>query len=366
MKLKEIAKVQGGFAFKSDSFVSNETPIIRIGNIVNNEIVIDYDITAPISTIGDRKEFLVSKNDLLIAMSGATVGKVGIYNFDIPSMLNQRVGNIKSDEGYKKYIFYLLQSPQFKKYVELSSIGCAQPNISNSQIENFEFKENSIDEIKKIVKKLDNVNSLIDIRKNEIEKCNNLIKSQFVEMFENNKYEKIRLGDYINTVSGGTPSKVHNEYYENGNIPWLTSGEVNNGVINEVKNYITELGLKNSSAKLVPANSVVIAMYGATAGVVGLLKIKTSTNQAVCSLLPNDNFDPLFLYYAVKTNKEWMISQCKGGGQQNISQSIIRNMMIIKAPIELQNKFAEFVKQIDKQKFVVMKILSYVSKIRYL
>ena len=148
------------------------------------------------------------------------------------------------------------------------------------------------------------------------------------------KYKMVKLGDIVKTTSGGTPSKAHPEYYENGTIPWLTSGEVNAGIITSVKNHITDIGMKNSSAKMVPANSVVIAMYGATAGVTGLIRLDTTTNQAVCSILPSERFVPEYLYYAVASKKEWMISQCQGGGQPNISQGIIKNMDVIDAPIE--------------------------------
>ena len=97
----------------------------------------------------------------------------------------------------------------------------------------------------------------------------------------------------------------------------------------------------------------VIAMYGATAGVTGILRLETTTNQAVCSLLPSDRFIPEFLYYAVSAKKDWMISQCQGGGQPNISQGIIKSMNLIDAPKEEQIKFSDFAKQIDKSKFNV-------------
>ena len=171
------------------------------------------------------------------------------------------------------------------------------------------------------------------------------------------KYKMVKLGDIVKTTSGGTPSKAHPEYYENGTIPWLTSGEVNAGIITSVKNHITDIGMKNSSAKMVPANSVVIAMYGATAGVTGLIRLDTTTNQAVCSILPSERFVPEYLYYAVASKKEWMISQCQGGGQPNISQGIIKNMDVIDAPIEEQIRFATFVEQTDKLKFEIKQSL---------
>ena len=173
-----------------------------------------------------------------------------------------------------------------------------------------------------------------------------------MEMFYD-QYNEITIGSNFITTSGGTPAKSNKEYYENGSVPWLTSGEINSGVITRPSNFITELGLKHSSAKLIPANSVVIAMYGATAGQVGLVRYETSTNQAVCSIMPQDRFIPEYLYYAVQQKKQWMKEQCTGGAQPNISQTIIKKMQIINAPLPLQQQFAAFVEKVDKSKFIV-------------
>ena len=108
---------------------------------------------------------------------------------------------------------------------------------------------------------------------------------------------------------------------------------------------------------MVPENTVVIAMYGATAGQVGLLRIATTTNQAVCSVMPNNRYVPEYLYYAIKSKKNWMISQCAGGAQPNISQGIIRQMEIIDAPYKKQEQFAAFVEQTDKSKTAIKQSL---------
>ena len=171
-------------------------------------------------------------------------------------------------------------------------------------------------------------------------------KSRFIEMFK----DEIRrpLGEIVTTTSGGTPSSKNKAFYENGTIPWLTSGEVGQGYIQSTQNYITDEGMQNSSAKWVPKDSVVIAMYGATAGKTGLLGIRCTTNQAVCSLLPSDMFLPKFLYYAVKSMEEWMISQAIGGAQPNISQAVIKKMLVPCPIKELQSRFVFFAEQADK------------------
>ena len=179
------------------------------------------------------------------------------------------------------------------------------------------------------------------------------VQSQFIEMFKN--IPSVKIADCCITVSGGTPNTKKIEYYDGGDIPWLSSGEINQGYIFSTDKYITQLGLENSSAKWVPANSVVIAMYGATAGKVGFIKIPLTTNQAVCTLLPNDGFEPLYLYYATLSKTSWMISQCRGAAQPNISQSIIRSMEIPMATIDEQKRFCKLLAQADKSKFVGFK-----------
>lgn len=174
------------------------------------------------------------------------------------------------------------------------------------------------------------------------------LKSQFIEMFKDAPI--VKLGEHINTQSGGTPSTKKTEYYEGGDIPWLSSGEVNQGYINGTENYITKAGLDNSSAKWSPEHSIVIAMYGATAGKVGYLNIPVTTNQAVCTLLPSSSFAPKFLYYAVSNKSSWMVSQCRGAAQPNISQGIIRKMEIPMPEKSLQREFVLIVEQADKSK----------------
>lgn len=173
----------------------------------------------------------------------------------------------------------------------------------------------------------------------------------------NSKYEIVKLGDICSTASGGTPLSSNDEYYSNGNIPWLTSGEVANGFISEAKQFITEKGLDNSSAKIFPINTVVVAMYGATAGQVGILKSPMATNQAVCGIFPNERVVPEYLYHVLKFLKNKMIASCVGGAQPNISQKIIRGLEIPLPSIEVQKQIiAEiegYQKIIDGAKLIV-------------
>lgn len=165
-----------------------------------------------------------------------------------------------------------------------------------------------------------------------------------------------KLGDVLETSSGGTPLKNRKDYYEGGNIPWITSGEVRQGRVYCANQFITNLGLKNSSAKIFPVNTVLVAMYGATAGQVGFLSIEASTNQAVCGVLPNIHFNPEFIYYFLSSKTQKMVLQATGAAQPNISQTVIRNMYLPIPNLTEQNRIVEILSTIEK-KISVAKII---------
>ena len=146
----------------------------------------------------------------------------------------------------------------------------------------------------------------------------------------------VELGEVCSTSSGGTPLSGNTVYYEGGTIPWLRSGEVAQGEVRHSELFITEEGLKNSSAKMFPINTVLVAMYGATAGEVGILRFEAATNQAVCGITPNELLSPDFLYLFLKTDKPALIRLAGGGAQPNISQKIVREFQIPLPPLATQ------------------------------
>ena len=146
------------------------------------------------------------------------------------------------------------------------------------------------------------------------------------------------LGEVCRTSSGGTPLSSRKEFYEGGTIPWLVSGEVGQGDVREAKSFITAAGLANSSAKLFPPSTVLVAMYGATAGQAGILRFEAATNQAVCGILPNDQLIPEFLYYFLLAKKDDLVAQATGNAQPNISQAKIKGTEIPLAPLPEQQR----------------------------
>jgi type I restriction enzyme S subunit len=147
-----------------------------------------------------------------------------------------------------------------------------------------------------------------------------------------------RLGEVCSTGSGGTPLKEKKEYYEGGTIPWLMSGEVSQGEVREATRFITQKGLDNSAAKMFPQDTVLVAMYGATAGQVGILRFEAATNQAVCGILPNKHFVPEFLFYLLLSKKDELVAQATGNAQPNISQIKIKNTRVPILPLPEQQR----------------------------
>ena len=265
----------------------------------------------------------------------------------------QRTYIVESNGDGRLHLPYLYHfMTRYIQELRKLSIGGVIKYIKLGNLTDAEISLPSIKEQKDACEKLKKVKNIIDKKEARISYLDNLIKARFVEMFKG-KYDSFKVDEKLKTTSGGTPKSSVSEYYDGGDIPWLTSGEVNYGDITKSSNYITEKGLNNSSAKWVPENSIVIAMYGATAGKVGIVRYKTTTNQAVCSVLPNDNFNQEFLRYAFQDISEELTSKAIGGGQPNISQTIIKNSYIVDAPIEEQERFASFAKQVDKSKFVL-------------
>ena len=183
----------------------------------------------------------------------------------------------------------------------------------------------------------------------------------------------VRLGEIGNWASGATPLKTENLYYENGSIPWLRTGDLNDCAIYELPKFITEKALKECSLRLNPINSVLIAMYGATIGRVGILKIEATTNQACCACVPyQENFSK-YLFYLLIALRNQFKQKSWGAAQPNISKEIIVNTVFGFPPLKEQeeivnkvesllNKVTELENQIQERKQLSEKLVFGVIK----
>lgn len=159
---------------------------------------------------------------------------------------------------------------------------------------------------------------------------------------------KYKLGDIAKTGSGGTPKSTVAEYYENGTIPWINSGELNHPFISSTENFITQAGYDNSSAKLFPPQTVLLAMYGATAGKASLLEIEACTNQAVCAIMPDEKvLSPLYLKYKLDTMYNYLVGISTGSARDNLSQEGIRSLELNIHSLAEQKKIVSVLSALD-------------------
>lgn len=140
------------------------------------------------------------------------------------------------------------------------------------------------------------------------------------------------------TKSGSTPSRTNNKYWENGTISWVKSGEVHNNITLQTEEYITPLGLSESSTKLLPKDTVLMAMYGVTAGEVGYLAIEATTNQAICGMICRSKAEAAYLYFSLIQSQATISRLSNGGAQDNLSKNFIDNIKIVVPPSEFIEK----------------------------
>lgn len=140
--------------------------------------------------------------------------------------------------------------------------------------------------------------------------------------------KEVKVSDFTEVITGGTPSTTVKEYWEGGKIPWLNSGELNKKYIFESKNFITELGLKNSSTRMMPSETVLIALTGATCGLSGLSKIEACANQSVTGILPSKNHSSNYLLHYLRTQREMILRKAWGNAQPHISQQFVKDLLI--------------------------------------
>lgn len=150
---------------------------------------------------------------------------------------------------------------------------------------------------------------------------------RFPEFRDGPEWVTIPLGEFFDTMTGGTPDRTKKEYW-GGTIPWITTSLIDFNVIREAEEFITEAGLENSAAKLFPKGTVLIALYGQgkTRGKVALLDIEATTNQACAAILPAEGFDPVFTFLSLSGRYDEMRSISNAGGQENLSQGLIREL----------------------------------------
>ncbi|MDY3364095.1 restriction endonuclease subunit S [Riemerella anatipestifer] len=340
----------GGTPNRSEkSYFENGTHLWVSISEMNGDIIIDTKEKLTDEGVANSNVKLIKEGTTLLSFK-LSIGKTAIAGADLYT--NEAIAGLEIFEDEKenildKFLYHLFSA----KLINLEKDGRnAMGSSLNSKflkqlkipVPPIEIQQKIIAEIEAIEAKETKAKKTIEKKKNEIEKIID------AKIFKSNLKE-IKIGSLAQTSSGGTPLSRKKEFYENGIIPWINSGEVAQGNIFKTENYITELGLKNSSAKLFPVNTVLLAMYGATAGKVGILRIKAATNQAVCAILPNEKYLPDFLYYQLNTMYDYLLSLRTGVARDNLSQQKIKEIKVRIAPIETQKAIVSEIQKLEKE-----------------
>jgi type I restriction enzyme S subunit len=304
---------------------------------------------------------IAQKNDVLVSVR-APVGDVNIAPFEC--CIGRGLAAIRPKDGLEPlYLFYYLLT--VRQRLESEGRGTTFKAIGKSVIEKFKIPVPSFMEQQKIAFILSKIQQAIQQQDKIIEATKNLKKSLMHKLFtegtrgEEQKETEIgliprswdikNLSDVAKLTSGGTPNRRVSQYF-GGTIPWVKSGELEDNTIFDTEEKITEEGLRNSSAKIFPRGTLLIAMYGATVGKTAILGIEAATNQAVCAVFPKNNIlTTEFLRYYIIFARHRLLSERFGGAQPNISQTILRNIRIVIPPLTEQQEIACVLTYIDKK-----------------
>lgn len=359
---KYVTKLLSGFPFNSDLFSTDETdmPLIRIRDIMNTSTESFYSGPYP-------KAYIIKKGDVLVGMDGDF--NVAIWNGP-DGLLNQRVCKVVDmPEFCARYASYVLPRPL--RCINDITYSTTVKHLSTFDIYREYFPVPPIGEQQAIADYLDAECKKIDdlIKKEEkrvqlIEETKlSIITKVITKGFDTDK-ELVNSGiDWVGKIpsdwvlwktshlfagigSGTTPKSSDSSYYDDEGHYWLQTGDLNDGHITNTSKKVSDKAVSEKNLRFYPANSLVIAMYGATIGKLGILDIETSTNQACCVLPPSKKVLPMFAFYHFMAAKQDLINQSAGGGQPNISQDIIRRHKIALPPtIDDQRAIVDYISE---------------------
>ena len=332
-----------------------DVPIVGLEHLIPDEIRFDaYDINTD-NTFSKR----FVKGQVLFGRRRAYQRKAAIAEFD--GICSGDITVIEAIEGkmVPELLPFIIQTPVFFDYANRGSAGSLSPRVKWEHLVDYEFELPPLEEQKILADKLWAAYRLKEAYKKLLDATDEMVKSQFIEMFgtvENNthNFPIMTIGEFANCFAGATPSTSHPEYWENGRIRWMSSGEVHKGHVEDTDSRITELGYKSASTRMVPIHSIVIAIagQGKTRGTVAITEVDLCTNQSLCAIVPDERVNYSYLYH----NLQGRYLELRGlsgdvNGRGGLNLKIIQKIPVILPPIEKQQQFASIAQQADKSKF---------------
>ena len=263
---------------------------------------------------------------------------------------------IKKEELDSEYLMLWFSRPEFDRYARYKSHGSVREIFDWDEVCNVELPVPSIDEQRSFYKAYKAITDRIALKKRindnlvavgttSIQKnigrgaLINLTEAEMDRLTFPEDFKVQTVSEFCaETKSGSTPSRTNNKYWENRTISWVKSGEVHNNITLQTEEYITPLGLSESSTKLLPKDTVLMAMYGVTAGEVGYLAIEATTNQAICGMICRSKAEAAYLYFSLIQSQATISRLSNGGAQDNLSKNFIDNIKIVVPPSEFIEK----------------------------
>ena len=352
IKLGELADIMTGNTPSmkvNEYYDSNDIPFIKPDSFKGH---FELEANSFLSNKAERKARIVGANRILVSCIGI-IGKVGITSQKVA--FNQQINSLNVKSHYDiEYIAYnlLFNKDRLQRICNSAVV----PLINKTQFSNFEISINKDIIIQRDIKnKLNLLSSIINNNKKKLLLLDDIVKSRFVELIYNNKliYQKVRLKDCCLISSGATPSRKNSDYWDENGINWFKTTELKNNFLFDSDEKISKLGYEKTSVKILPKHTVLIAMYGQgkTRGMTGYLLNNATTNQACAALISLDTINPKYLWYTMINSYDRLRNMAKGGTQPNLSVSLIKDFEIILPPIDIQNKFTNYIEQINKLKF---------------
>lgn len=364
IKLGAICDVINGYAFKSKKYSTSGVRIIRITNVQKGYVEDASPVYYPLNTINELKKYILYSGDLLISLTG-NVGRVAILDKKyLPAFLNQRVACIrpKSDKILKEYLFYMLNTNLFEVKSINSSKGIAQKNISTEWLKNYVVPLPSIEIQQHLISILKKLEKAVRNKKHELRALDKLVKARFVEMFGEFPYNEKgwnigTIRDLVSDVRYGTSKKASEN--NDGKYPYLRMNNITyDGKLDlrDLKSIdIPEKDLEKYSVK----KDDILFNRTNSRELVGKTCVYTIPETMILAgfiirVRLNELANPLFVSTFLNTDysKQLFKTICKNAsGQSNINATELQKIKIYIPPLSLQNKFANFVQQVDKSKF---------------
>ena len=331
--------------------------------IVGLEHLIPEEITLTAWDEGSENTFskMFRKGNVLFGRRRAYLKKAAVAPFDGICSGDITVIEAKPDRILPELLPFIIQNDDLFDFAVGKSAGSLSPRVKWEHLKNYEFKLPDMEKQKELAELLWAMDNTKKSYQKLIAATDELVKSQFMEQFgdatTNPKgLPTALIRDVAECYAGATPSTKVAAYWDDATIPWMSSGEVHNGRISATEKKISQAGYDSCSTKMVPANSVVIALagQGKTRGTVAITEIELCTNQSLCCIIPNSSVMSDYLYYHLKLRYEEMrnlagIAEGRGG----LNLKLIQGIRILVPSKADQEEFIAFARQSDKSKFAV-------------